>query len=77
MTEDGERTYEERVVEAQDEVKAAVANLDHEIDLFAQALRLSADDAALETLNHRLQAARRRNMAAQPPPCGPGAERRG
>ena len=77
MTEDGERTHEERVVEAQDEVKAAVANLDHEIDLFAQALRLGADDGAMETVNHRLQAARRRNMAAQPPPCGPGAERRG
>jgi DNA repair ATPase RecN len=69
--------YETRLTEAQREVEAAADNLERAADQLEGALRIGADDGAMETLNHRLQAARRRNMAAQPPPCGPGAERRG
>ena len=64
MIEDGERTYEERVVEAQAEVKAAANALEREIQHFGAALRLNSDDGAMMTLGKRLAAARKRNLQA-------------
>jgi hypothetical protein len=64
MDENGAKDYEERLRVALDEVKVAGDNLEREASLFAQALRLGADNDAMRTLSQRLQIARRRCLAA-------------
>ena len=64
MTETSETDYEQRLSEAQREVEAAADNLERAADQLEGALRIGGDDGAMETLNHRLQAARRRNLQA-------------
>lgn len=64
MTENNEKTYEERLTEAQVEATAANRDLEREIEGFAQALRARADRDAVLVLLKRLSAARNRNLTA-------------